>query len=241
MKRLLFTLLLLLAPASVWAQGAGMEPKHLGGNLRYLEQNVVQIQINTATATGVLGRNGTIVTTALSAATTYDLTGASIARFANPAILRYNIIESGDDVAACTLLTIDGVDASGKVIQDNRTDLSETAALTSKVFSRVDRVRFSGCTAALDAGDTFVLVASTRIGLTYPVRAVTDIESVCFSRIRADAEPRCVVNPSSCATVAFSGRLDFDFLDPTSCTWPGTSVAITDEDSVLIRFRASPR
>jgi hypothetical protein len=237
MKKFLLALALVLVPSIAAAQGAGHLPKELGGNLRYTQDQQLAYLINTATTAETAGTRGAVLSLALSTATTYDTT--TVGRFPYGAILRYVILESGDDTATCSSLIIDGIGIDGSDVQDVRTNLSETAAYGSRVFSRVTRVRASGCTANLDSGDTLTIVASVRVGLKYPIRVVGDVDSICASR-GITATVRC--QPLSQCTVSLSGRLTHDYVDLSTCviTGMGAAGALVADDQVTIRYRASP-
>ncbi len=221
------------------AQSAGLEPKHLGGNLRYQVDRFPAYIINTATVAETAGRRGAVLSLALSSATSFSSTTLGMMPY--PAVIRYVILESGDDTATCSSLVIQGYGIDGRLITDTQTNLSETAAYGEKVFSQVVSVAASGCSAGLDASDTLTLVTSVRAGLTYPIRAASQADAICAIRgtDAIPAYPHC--NALSVCTTNLTGNLYTSYVDLSTCAFTGLGAAgaLIAGDSVTLRYRAS--
>ena len=254
-KFLLAIALALMVPAVAHAQGAnpaGIQVPQLGGSARYTEQLIPQFTTALTSSSGsslVVGRSGLIVNNSVAGQFSMNLTATTspaLGPMPYPVKVTYRLFDVDlSGTLQCTRtstarnggITISGSGVDGGSLTFYDSTLTETAETTSYVFPKINKVHIEGCVNG-NATDTLFVTTSNRLGFRGGVKSSADFIAVCLERLRIDAEPRCAL-VTSCTTRSLAGNKNEDFLDPTSCTWPGTGIALTDDDAVLMRYWVS--
>jgi len=196
----------MMALALFVAVFAGVGAHNLEPHLRARDYQFVYVRSSTDTAVNAsgetadnIGFNGLIWQSALNG-NTAPATTTTMAQPLYPSRVIVGVYDkcrgcSGDDTVTCTSITIYGINALGKTVDEKFSTIAEwgTAGFhkytSTQAYSRITRIVGETCTVTgtqvADSTDKIeVRMAGHLPGLPVPIKDVTDIESICrFDRV----------------------------------------------------------
>lgn len=242
-KRMFSGLLLLAVFAGPQPVYAKVGIRNLSDTARMRSFCVPMAPVPTSAVT-TNGLNGVVGSTTINSVAAPSITTTAV-NPPWPARLTVTLVDaSANDTLTCASVTIVGTNQFGVAKTETLSTLTETAQTTTNVFATVTSITGATCAGAQDAGDLLHVMVSAYYGLMVPVKAYTDVESVCIVDDSGSDNTLCAVSNDGSAAdvqsaVTASKTNPYINLGLTMFGDPSSKTARADDDSVCFRVRSS--